>query len=744
MINAKRWQTIKMIVSSALELPPADRAAFLHTACGSDGALRVEVDSLLEAAEGDTSFPAARDAVAAAARSHVSGLESDGRAILETALSHQYDILGTLGRGAMGAVYLARERALERLVAIKMLRPDLAAAVESRERFRREARIIAQLSHPGILPLHTFGEVDGIWYFVMGYVRGASLAERLRLEGRLPWATAHHILYELADALECAHRHGVVHRDIKPANVLLDEETGRAVLADFGISKVRGMTDSVTDTGVVMGTPHYMSPEQALGASDVDERSDIYSLGAMAYAMLAGQVPFAGGTPEKQIRRRLVQDPAPLKEVAPSVPDGLAEVVMRCLARERELRWPDARALRQALARAGGDPALALPDELRDLPSFGAYAILWGVAWSALGLVVPRHAVDRALLIFVASLVPFGLLLHVWISGRNGLGMLDIARIACWPPEWWGMWWPRALRRPSDLWARLPWRARFFRVAMSVFTIGLPLSILTRHWLEARGRLGFDGARRALLLGADQLLFAGSAVTLVAAIVWAVRQGLNRTQVVRILFGATSASAAWKSPALSRLLRPATGRVRPPERDVPADHWRAIGDLIPLLPLELADAGLEASRIAHQLVGVIERCDEELASLERDASMSEIDRLGAQLAGLEAPAPSSNGERVELRDVVHRQLDLMRRMRGRHELLSRQRVHRLELLRGLWTQLCMTCDEHDVRMAAATEPAGRVQALCAEIAAELDTAPAGQLSKSLRTRAPVQPQELPH
>jgi serine/threonine-protein kinase len=185
----------------------------------------------------------------------------------------------------MGAVYLARERALERFVAIKVLRPDLVDHPDALERFRREARIAAQLSHPGILPLHTFGEVAGLWYFVMAYVRGVSLAERLRVEGRLPSHEALRILTELADALECAHRNGVIHRDIKPANILLDEES---VERCSRISAWQGARcgDSLTITGTIVGTPNYMSPEQALGDADLDERSDLYSLGAVGYAML--------------------------------------------------------------------------------------------------------------------------------------------------------------------------------------------------------------------------------------------------------------------------------------------------------------------------------------------------------------------------------------------------------------------------------------------------------------------------
>src|SRR4029078_3973665 len=196
----------------------------------------------------------------------------------------------------MGGVSLGRGRALERFVAIKVLRPELALSPEGRERFRREARVAAQLTHPGILPLHTFGEVGGIWYFVMGYVRGSTLAERLRIDGRLPSDEALRIFTEMADAIDRAHRGGIIHRDIKPSNILIDAESGRAILADFGIAKIENADDRLTATGIVVGTPSFMSPEQAAGETAIDARSDIFSLGAVAYAMLSGGAPFGGAT----------------------------------------------------------------------------------------------------------------------------------------------------------------------------------------------------------------------------------------------------------------------------------------------------------------------------------------------------------------------------------------------------------------------------------------------------------------
>src|SRR4051812_25108836 len=351
----ERWERAKALFAEASTRAADERDDFVYRACAHDVALRDEVLSLLRAAEGTDSLPAARAAIAAAARAidaprrlgaQLGATERDPalRSALEAALGHQYEIVRPLGHGGMGTVYLARERALERFVAIKVLRPELADAQQGRERFRREARVAAQLTHPGILPLHTFGEVGGVWYFVMGYVRGPTLAERLRVEHRLPRADAQRILAELADALDCAHRSGVIHRDIKPANILLDAETGHAVLADFGVAKVQDGGESLTATGMVVGTPSFMSPEQALGAPDVDARSDLYSLGAVGYMMLSGREPFAASGAGASTSRRGTGAANELRAVAPDVPADLASVVMRCLALDPAQRWPSARA----------------------------------------------------------------------------------------------------------------------------------------------------------------------------------------------------------------------------------------------------------------------------------------------------------------------------------------------------------------------------------------------------------------
>jgi serine/threonine protein kinase len=698
-VTPERWQEIKGIVAQALESPVAERAAYVDRMCTGDIELRREVESLLEAAEGTDSFPAVRRAIAATAE----------QSMLETALGQQYEIVRQLGRGGMGAVYLARERSLERFVAIKVLRPDLADAAEARERFRREARIAARLSHPGILPLHTFGEVGGLWYFVMGYVRGVTLAERLRAEGRLPTAEVHRILAELADALECAHRNGIVHRDIKPSNIMIEDESGRAILADFGVSKVDDGPDALTDTGMIVGTPSFMSPEQALGAADVDERSDIYSLGAVGYTMLAGREPFAGVHANDIAQWRVVHDPKRLSSVVPSVPVQLEAVIARSMSRSREARFPDAHSFRDALSRAGEAGAANLPESLRDLPTFGPYAVLWALAWSLLAFRKFSSAGERTLLLLIALLVPIGFWLHIRNTGRHGLRARELATVAFWPPEWWGMWWPRGLRRPNDLWRRLPWPARTVRAVMSVFFVALPFLILMRQRFAAELAQATGSGEPVWFVAMEWTLVLGAGAVMFGTIVWAMRRPLTWGDSMRVLFGATTRSPGWNEPHIARLLLPADG-VRQPDRDSPADHLRAIEELVPSIPEPNGAIALAARDAARSLVKAIERCDDEIASLRSTASNAEIDRLTAHTAELRATgggaAPS------ELTGLVERQLELVLQMRDRLEVVAQRRGKSMSMLRGIWSQLSVLRDSGD---------AGRMRELLADAARELES-----------------------
>lgn len=279
------------------------------------------------------------------------------RAQVAEHLGDQYQIVRELGRGGMGVVFLARDIALHRLVAIKVLRTEFASSEEHRERFRREARMTAKLSHPNIVPVHTFGEDGEFVYIVMKYVYGESLGDRLRWgarrEQRLTTEEARAILHALALALDHAHREGVVHRDLKAENILIEKSTGRPMLTDFGVALQRSLDPVRSDAARAFGTPHYMSPEQAAGELGIDGRSDLYSLGVLGYYMLSGRLPFDAPSFEALAAKHIAEEHMPLTAVAEDAarehPQFVA-AIERCLEKDREARWRNAREFAAAIA----------------------------------------------------------------------------------------------------------------------------------------------------------------------------------------------------------------------------------------------------------------------------------------------------------------------------------------------------------------------------------------------------------
>ncbi|HKW11379.1 MAG TPA: serine/threonine-protein kinase, partial [Gemmatimonadaceae bacterium] len=268
---------------------------------------------------------------------------------LQEALAGHYALERELGRGGMAIVYLARDVRLDRPVAIKLLPPDLAAHDKLRDRFMREARTAARLSHPHIVPIHAVDEVRGYVFYVMSYVDGETLAERVANRGPLPPREASRLLQEIAGALAAAHGQGVVHRDVKPGNILLERATGRAMVADFGIARVADGGGGETAVGELLGTPEYMSPEQAAG-EPVDARSDVYSLGVVAYYMVSGQLPFIAPTIEAVLAKQLTQVPPPAASVAAGIPRSLANAIDTCLIKDPSRRFQSAEAFADALA----------------------------------------------------------------------------------------------------------------------------------------------------------------------------------------------------------------------------------------------------------------------------------------------------------------------------------------------------------------------------------------------------------
>jgi predicted Ser/Thr protein kinase len=642
------------------------------------------------------------------------------RAALERALGVQYEIGRLIGRGGMGVVYFAREKALDREVAIKVLPPEAAeASPEGRERFRREARTAAQLNHSNIVPLYTFGETEGLTFFVMGYVRGESLGERMRREGRLPHDEAIRILRELADALDFAHRKGVVHRDVKPDNVLLEDGTGRPMLADFGIAKGHTAGQALTQTGMIVGTPAYMSPEQASGERGIDGRSDLYSLGALAYEMLGGRAVFSGSSAQEMLVQHMTQAPLPLKAIAPDVPEGVAAVVMRCLEKDPGRRFLDGQALRTALE-TPEDADELIPEDIRGLkglaPSMVLVAYLGGLATVAvaagwgLGSDVGRLALQT-----------IGFLLGAPVAGGTALAAVahwyrkhpwsEIRRhvLTAGPAFWWPKrWWPQSV---AD---RLPPNIRLWRRATDFFhTMIWGVTVPAGVWLV----FGLIGGRTGPwdALGTIAVAALVGEIPFVAALIyvtrWGKKRGLEQTDCAKLL-QARLTDAFWQKPRIAALLLPEGKTVRKhDEPKSPHEMLRAIGEMAGALGPALRELTDQAAVAARDAANEIETLDREIAALSAEANPAEVARLEERLGALPTDSP--------LRSLLSSQLDLLKSLTARIDGLAQRRARVGDLLRTLWLQLAnlralKTADDPE-----ASEVTGRIRALCGSVAIEI-------------------------
>ncbi len=278
---------------------------------------------------------------------------------LSAAVGSRYEITDEIGRGGMGVVYRARDVRLRRSVAIKLLPPELAFREEVRSRFLREAQTAAQLSHPNVVPIYSVDEVDGLVFFVMGLGEGESLGAILKREGRVEVDFARRILRDVADALTYAHARSIIHRDIKPDNILIDRVTGRTLVSDFGIARAAEGDSRLTATGIAVGTPAYMSPEQAMGDREIDGRSDLYSLGIVGYQMVCGELPFSATNTPAMLMKHLNQPPRPIRELRPDLPAGLQYAIQCAIEKKPDQRWPNAAAFRDAISSDALPPGAA-------------------------------------------------------------------------------------------------------------------------------------------------------------------------------------------------------------------------------------------------------------------------------------------------------------------------------------------------------------------------------------------------
>jgi eukaryotic-like serine/threonine-protein kinase len=285
--------------------------------------------------------------------------DTELRSLVERALSAHYELDSEIGRGGMGVVYRAKDRRLKRTVAIKILPPELAFRSEIKTRFLREAEMAAQLNHPNIVDIYAVDEAGGIVFFVMAYITGDNVAKLLHDHGALSIDQTRRILRDVADALAYAHERGVIHRDIKPDNILIDGDSGRPMVTDFGIARAVSEGETrLTATGIAIGTPTYMSPEQAAGERAIDGRSDLYSLGILGYQMLSGEPPFVANSTPAILVKHVSERPVPIEQRRSDVPPDLARVIMQLLEKDPANRFPSAGSVVVALD-TGRMPAFA-------------------------------------------------------------------------------------------------------------------------------------------------------------------------------------------------------------------------------------------------------------------------------------------------------------------------------------------------------------------------------------------------
>lgn len=362
---------------------------------------------------------------------------------LQEALAGQYSLEGELGRGGMGVVYLAQDVRLDRPVALKVLPHELAAKPDVRERFLREARTAAKLSHPNIVPIFAVDEVGEFVYYVMAYVAGETLGQRVQSRGPLPPSESARVLKEIGWALAYAHSQGVVHRDVKPDNILLEEDTGRALVADFGIA---GLLEGAHATGVgeIIGTAEFMSPEQASGRG-VDARSDIYSMGVVAFYAVSGTLPFHDESVAEVMRQHREEAAPPVKTVAPHVPSRVARCIDRCLAKAPDARFETASAFSDAVEAAMSErrnvpvPVRNFLSDPVDLPGDGVAYFMFSIAMAIPALFL---ALDEEAAWFISAFAaiygpfvlgpPLGLAIHrirrLLASGHTRVDLLAALR----------------------------------------------------------------------------------------------------------------------------------------------------------------------------------------------------------------------------------------------------------------------------------------------------------------------------
>ncbi len=504
--------------------------------------------------------------------------EEEYRRRLQRALGDGYELRDLIGRGGFGAVYVAWDRKLERDVAVKALRHDLFPTRELLDRFQREARAVAKLRHAHILPVYSVGEGEGLAFMIMPVIHGANLKAMMQEGGRLKVAGAVRITSEVARALEAAHKLGIVHRDVKPENILIEGDDRHALLADFGIAKLtHGAGGALTASGMIIGSPQYMSPEQAAAEADLDARTDVYSLGAVLYELLAGRRPYEAASFQQLLVQQITTEPPDVATLVPDLPPALASTVMKAIARDRNSRWASAGEFAAALTAAmAPGPEKPVGDSWFAKRGLLIATIL--VLWYYLAVtawVVIRAAGNAPKVVFAVTMFSnpmawvFGIALiafliellflanATWMSSRSW-GVT--ARGLFGQPRWWQAWYPRALRDPDSAWDRMPVLVKILRTLAVLFLLMIPLGlpqlfVVPTLVMLARGAgmalplpLRFTIVISSVFSDLILLLFA---VMLGGSLWLARRRGVRLAEILRLLF--TWRASAWDTASGRRV-----------------------------------------------------------------------------------------------------------------------------------------------------------------------------------------------
>lgn len=507
--------------------------------------------------------------------------EAEYRGRLQAALGPDFELRELIGRGGFGAVYSAWDRKLERDVAVKALRHDLFPTPVVLERFQREAKSLAQLRHAHVLPVYEVGVGDGLAFMVMPFIKGDTLGALLRRGETIPAADAVRFTVEIARALDAAHRAGIVHRDVKPDNILIEGPDRHAVLSDFGIAKAGA--SELTGSGVAIGSPQYMSPEQAAAERDVDGRSDIYSLGAVAYEMLAGRRPYEANSLQRLLILQFTTEPTPLSTLARGTSASTVDAIMRALARDPAARWRTAGEFARALTSSAPAPVPVDGDSwfarraplLALLNLFGSYIaivflVVAGAGASAASGFANAIALLRspflAFVQIVLALSLIELLVTVWRARptRPNDSWLPALRAAFGQPRWWQAWYPAELRSPDNAWESMPSSVKALRTLLWIELVSLPLAIPLIFFVPELQRAA-AGAGLALPLPA-RIVIALSAFMqkgpgyaayagVILGVAWlAISKHVRVTDVLRLLL--TWRREAWEAPLAAPLREP--------------------------------------------------------------------------------------------------------------------------------------------------------------------------------------------